>query len=167
MATSQPRKWVVEGLDFDKLTASRVAWEAWEFTLEAPGRVKVNNAAYGYLKADHSYTVLVEERDGLVVPSECECPADTHGESDCKHKVALATVGGPTVLEVAVNVEGAASASPARKPESRRDTISVNTGTRDSHSEETQCPHGNPGCEGPTSSDLPCFDCFDPDMEVK
>lgn len=64
--------------------------------------MRVTNASYGYLKEDHSYLVGVEERGGRALPAECECPADIHYKKDCKHTVALATVGGPTVLNAAI-----------------------------------------------------------------
>lgn len=98
------QKTVVEHLTFGAKTAKRVTWESWEFTVVGPAQVLVTNASYGYLKDEHSYVVTVEEReeDGVVLPRECECPADRYNEEyDCKHKVALAAVGGPTVLEAA------------------------------------------------------------------
>lgn len=74
----------------------------------------MTNAAYGFEKDDHSYLVGVDDRDGLLVPAECQCKSDRFREGyDCKHKVALATIGGPVVLEAAadyrtrsVNTEG-------------------------------------------------------------
>jgi hypothetical protein len=96
------QKSAVSSLRFGKKTAKRVAWEAWEFTVVDPGRVRVTNASYGVEKEKHSYVVTVEESDGRPVPTECECPADRWSEDyDCKHKVALATVGGPVVLQAA------------------------------------------------------------------
>ena len=66
--------------------------------------VRVTNAFYGFEKADHSYLVGVEDCDGVLVPAECECPADKYNEDyDCKHKVALASVSGSVVLEASVN----------------------------------------------------------------
>lgn len=60
------------------------------------------NASSGFEKADRTSTVGVEEWGGLAAPAECDCPADTYRkEYDCRYKVALATVGGPTVLEAA------------------------------------------------------------------
>lgn len=95
-------------LSFGAKTSKRVSWEAWEFTVVGPHQIRVTNASYGYLKDDHSYPVGVEVRDGLALPAECDCPADKYrDEYDCKQKVALATVGGPTVLEAAVNFENA------------------------------------------------------------
>ena len=43
----------------------------------------------------------VEDCDRLLVPAECECSADR--EYDCRDKVALATIGGPVVLQTAVD----------------------------------------------------------------
>ncbi|ELZ92884.1 hypothetical protein C440_12224 [Haloferax mucosum ATCC BAA-1512] len=101
---STAKKSIVTELNFGAKTSKRVSWESWEFAVEAPHLVRVTNASYGFEKADHSYLVGVEDRDGVLVPAECECPADKYNEEyDCKHKVALATVGGPVVLEAAVN----------------------------------------------------------------
>lgn len=103
-STTTADKRIVEELNYGSKTAKRVGWEAWEFAVEAPHLVRVTNASYGYEKDDHSYLVGVEDRDGLLVPAECECPADKYNEEyDCKHKVALATIGGPVVLQTAVD----------------------------------------------------------------
>jgi hypothetical protein len=102
---SSDQKRIVEALDFTAKTAKRVTWEAWEFTVVGPHQVEVTNASYGFLKDDHSYVVGVAERDGVALPVECECPADLHSDRDCKHKIALATVGGPTVLNAADDCE--------------------------------------------------------------
>ncbi|MFC4450930.1 SWIM zinc finger family protein [Halorussus aquaticus] len=37
------------------------------------------------------------------MPAECECPADVQHGPDCKHKIALATVGGLVVFKASVN----------------------------------------------------------------
>lgn len=77
---------------------------AWSFRSVGPLQVEVVNESYGYLKDEHTYTVAVEERDGIVVPGECECPADRyHEEYGCKHKGALATVGGTVGGTVVLN----------------------------------------------------------------
>lgn len=124
------KKSAVQCLNFGAKTARRVTWESWEFTIVGPNQVRVTNASYGFLKDDHSYVVTVEERDGVVVPAACDCPADEHIEEvDCKHKVALATVGGPTVLRTATKAEAV-------------------------------CPNGDTQCGGPEGDDLPCFACF-------
>jgi len=90
---------VVESLSFGQKTEKRVRWESWSFTVVGEGRVEVINESYGFERDEHKYVVSVEERDGLFVPIECECPAD---EYDCKHKVAVAVVGGPVVLSAAM-----------------------------------------------------------------
>ena len=103
--TTAADKSIVDQLEFGAKTAKRAGWEAWEFTIVGPHQVEVTNASYGCDKKDHSYTVGIDNRAGIPVPAECECPADLHRESDCKHKVALATVGGPVVLNAAVDYE--------------------------------------------------------------
>lgn len=92
---------IVQQLDFSPKTAKRVASEAWSFTVVAPFQVLVTNESYGNLKDEHSYTVTIRERGDYLVPHACECPADTHGEQACKHRVSLAVIGGPVVLEAA------------------------------------------------------------------
>lgn len=99
-------KRIVQQLKFDATTAKRVGWERFEFTLVAPRQVKVINASYGFEKEDHAYVVGVEKRGGVPVPAECECKADRYNDDhDCKHKVALATIGGITVLNAATEFE--------------------------------------------------------------
>lgn len=95
---------IAKGLDFNAITAKRVAWGDWEFTVVAPFTVEVANASYGFLKDEHTYRVTVDD-DG--VPESCNCPGFEHhfgpkGMAD-KHMVALATVAGPVVIEVARN----------------------------------------------------------------
>jgi len=102
------QKSVVAQLNFGAKTAKRVGWESWEFTVVGPYEVEVTNASYGYLKDDHSYRVMVAEAEAGTVPAVCDCPADQYSEHyDCKHKVALAAVGGPTVLNAAVDFDPA------------------------------------------------------------
>ena len=103
------KRTALEHLDYTPRTLKRVEWESWEFTVIGPHLIEVTNASYGFEKHDHSYTVGVAVRDGVAVPSECECPADIHHDSDCKHKTALAIVGGPTVLNAAVNFDAPTS----------------------------------------------------------
>jgi len=135
MATTSPtrqNRTALEHLDYTPRTLKRVEWESWEFTVIGPHLIEVTNASYGFEKDDHSYTVGVAVRDGVAVPSECECPADIHHDTDCKHKTALAIVGGPTVLNAAVDFEGS---SPV---------LGVAT-------------DGGCECDG---HPLPCFDCY-------
>ena len=104
------QKRIVDRLGFGGMTAKRVAWGDWEFTVVAPGVVAVVNAAWGPEQATHTYhvTVAPDEHDPtLFVPQECECPADDWRKAyDCKHKVALAVCGGPVVLGAAVAFTG-------------------------------------------------------------
>jgi hypothetical protein len=95
-------KRIVNQLSFGAKTAKRVTWEAWEFEIVAPYQIRVTNASYGIEKDDHQYTVTVEKQDGVLVPVECECPADQYNEDyACKHRVAVATIGGPVMLDAA------------------------------------------------------------------
>lgn len=131
----------VEHLDFGGKTAKRVGWEAFEFSVDGPHQVRVTNAAYGFLKEEHSYTVGVAVVDGQALPAECNCPADVHREPDCKHKVALATVGGPTVLNAAVGLESP-TANETDSPETMADSLRTDGGC--------ECDKG----------DFPCFECY-------
>jgi hypothetical protein len=141
----------VKHLNFGKKTALRVSWEMWSFRIAGPHQVEVCNESYGYLKDDHKYTVGVEVRDGLAVPAECDCPADLFGDDyDCKHKVALATVGGPTVLNAAVNYESSTKETPSDL-ETMADKLRADGGDRDQQEANEKC-----GC----TSDFPCADCF-------
>jgi len=137
MATieSSRQKSAVEYLNFGAKTSKRVTWESWEFTIEAPHLVRVTNASYGCEKDNHSYLVGVEDRDGVLVPAECECPADMYNEEyDCKHKVALAAVGGAVVLDAAA----------AFSHQSTEGDESILAGE----------------CDCTTLSDLPCWPCY-------
>ena len=139
---SAEKRIALDHLNYGKKTAQRAAWEAWEFTVTGPGEIEVTNASYGYLKDRHSYAVKVAQAGGLAVPQTCECRADQYNELyDCKHKVALATIGGPTVLDAALAV---ASVPPADKPPRETD----NDGLR---------PDGGCNCDG---RDFPCFECY-------
>ncbi|WP_218962307.1 SWIM zinc finger family protein [Halorubrum persicum] len=166
--TSASEKRIVEQLDFGPKTAKRVAWETWELTVVGPYQVEVTNASYGFEKDDHAYVVGVDERDGVPVPAECECPADVHRERDCKHKVALATVGGPVVLNAALAFENDAAPSSDGLPDSATtgaDALKTDGGIAAvaSQSDESAdtCPNGDERCPGPDGDDLPCFDCFE------
>jgi len=144
----------VEHLSFGKKTALRVSWEAWSFRIVGPHQVEVCNESYGYLKDDHKYTVGVEVRDGLAVPVECDCPADLYNDDyDCKHKVALATVGGPTVLNAAVNYE-----SPAKETSSELETMADKLkadGGLPAEPRESQ----ESDCDCSQLDGFPCFSC--------
>ncbi|WP_233255291.1 HNH endonuclease [Haloplanus rallus] len=62
----------------------------------------MTNESYEVEKDAHAYVVAVEDVGGVIVLRECECPADRFRDDyDCKHKVALATIGGQVVMEAA------------------------------------------------------------------
>lgn len=154
-------KTVVDQLDFGTKTAKRVGWEAFEFTLVGLHQVEVVNASYGFEKGEHTYTVGVERRDGVPVPIECGCPADLHRDADCKHKVALATVGGSTVMEAALEFEG--STEPARDtpfPSSNVEDITTVADKIETDGGPQTCPNGNVHCNGSAGETLSCFSCY-------
>jgi hypothetical protein len=164
---STAEKRIVEQLDFGPKTAKRVTWEAWEFIVVGPHQVEVTNASYGFEKDDHAYVVGVDERDSVAVPAECECPADLHREPDCKHKLAVATVGGSTVLQAAVAFESpapASSDSPTDGATTAADMLQTDGGTvaveAPAKGADT-CPNGEEWCPGPDAEELPCFECFE------
>jgi len=157
-------KSIVEQLDFDAKTAKRVGWEAWEFAIAGPHQVEVTNASYGFLKEDHQYVVGIEKRGGVPIPAECDCPADVHREPDCKHIVALASVGGPTVLNAVVNCEAEPPAFPVTDLEqvtTGTDKLQTDGGAVAADDEPDTCPNGDSRCDGPEGEPLPCFDCFE------
>ena len=163
------QKPVVAYLNIGPKTAKRVAWEDWSFTVVGPFQIEVTNESYGHLKDEHTYRVTVEERDDVIVPAECECPADRfRDEYDCKHKVALAAIGGPLVLEAARDYQPASE--PTTAPErvtTAADKLRTDGGEVDAvaegggrrRSETDSCPHGQDGCDGP-EDELPCFACW-------
>ena len=150
--TGTTEKSIVDQLDFSAKTARRVTWEEWEFTVVGPHQVEVTNASYGYLKDDHSYLVGIEVRGGRALPVECQCPADIHHDQDCKHKVALAAIGGQTVLNAAVQYE---TPETTDKPEVKTvaDKLRGDGGVvAPSNPTEDDCD-----CE--RLSDFPCWPC--------
>jgi hypothetical protein len=160
-------KRIVEQLNFGAKTAKRTGWEVWEFCIAGPHQVEVTNASYGFEKDDHAYVVGIEKRDGVPVPAECECPADKYNEDyDCKHKVALATVGGTTVLNAAVEFENTAPglSRPNRDVvTTAADKLQTDGGTATVSEDSDTCPNGDARCDGPDGEGLPCFDCFEVD----
>lgn len=162
---SSSEKRIVEQLSFGAKTSKRVVWEAWDFTVEGPYQVRVTNASWGFQKDDHSYVVGVKERDGLVMPAECGCKADRFREEyDCKHKVALATVGGPTVLNAATAFEDTATTLSDSSPQNvttAKEKLHTDGGTVTTDDESETCPNGDAQCDGPEGDGLPCFACYE------
>lgn len=141
---------IVDQLDFTARSSKRVSWEAWEFVIPAPFQVEVTNASYGYLKDEHRYTVGIDERDGTLVPSECDCPSDLHREEDCKHKLAVATIAGPPVLEAA---RTATTGQNREEPRTATETVA----------EKLRADGGTISFEEPCACEddpEPCVDCY-------
>ncbi|MDB9249299.1 SWIM zinc finger domain-containing protein [Halorubrum ezzemoulense] len=147
---------VLEQLAFDTKTAKRVAWSDWAFTIVAPFEIEVQNLSYGHLADDHTYRVMIDEQG---VPVSCTCPGFEyhHGPNGRvgKHMLAVATVGGPTLLEAA------RAFSPSHGPTGATETTTASKklkadGGRSlaENSINTECIE----CAG--LSDLPCFDCY-------
>lgn len=159
------KRTAVDQLSFGAKTSKRVGWEAFEFSVEAPYLVRVTNASYGFEKGDHSYLVGVEDRDGVPVPAECECKADRYNDDyDCKHKVALATVGGPVVLQAAADLDNSAArlSEPATNSVTTgADKLQTDGGTATVADDSDTCPNGDGRCDGPDGAGLPCFNCFE------
>ncbi|QSG11815.1 SWIM family zinc finger [Halapricum desulfuricans] len=95
-------------MNFDTKTAKRVAWSEWEFTIVGPFEIEVCNASYGFKKRDHVYRVMIDEQ-GEPVSCTCKGFKHYHGPNDRvgKHMLAVAAVGGPTVLNAAVDFDPA------------------------------------------------------------
>lgn len=165
MATTQTngqKRTAVEHLNFGAKTAKRVAFEAWSFTVVGPNELEVRNESYGDFAADHTYVVSVEERDDVVVPVACECPADEYNDDyACKHRVAAATVSGSTVLRAAIKRRSAVRPSSDSNSMRSREELKADGGatTQDSTHQEA-CPNGDPMCDGPDGDGLPCFPCY-------
>ena len=155
-------KSIVNELNFGEKTSKRVTWEAWEFTVLEKGEIQVTNASWGSESGDHSYSVTIEEIDGQPRPTECGCKADEYREEyDCKHKVALASIGGSLVLQAALSrktptVDVEDQFNPHSYEVPRADGGIV----QESQIEQDTCPNGDPQCDGPEGDDLPCFQCY-------
>jgi hypothetical protein len=179
---STAEKRIVGQLSFGAKTSKRAGWAAWEFTITGPHQVEVTNASWGFEKDDHRYTVGIEERDGVPVPAECGCPADQYNDDyDCKHKVALATVGGETVLNAATEFENSApplSQSDAESATTAADKLRTDGGivkASDDGEVLTDEESADKGQERPDDCDcgdwnqglgLACWPCYREGLEV-
>jgi len=147
MATNESsrQKSAVEYLNFGPKTAKRVTWENWSFRLIGPLQVLVTNESYGVEKDAHAYVVAVEDVGGVIVPRECECPADRFRDDyACKHRIAL-SLAPPVVMEAAA----------AFSEKSLEETTSVEpTRVADGGHPETE------PCECKELGELPCWSCY-------
>lgn len=147
-------KSIVDKLNFGRKTARRVFWEAFEFTVIGPQRVRVTNASYGHLADEHAYVVDVEQQGDTSVPARCECPADEYNEEyDCKHKVALASKGGPVVLDAAI----------AYEPDGKAVTLETDEKAR----ADGGVPVEKEDCDCGSLGDLPCWSCYQKQNECE
>jgi hypothetical protein len=159
--TQTAEKRIVNQLQFDADTARRVGWENFEFKIIGTNLVEVTNASYGSEKEDHAYTVGIDSREDDPVPVDCSCPADTHREPDCKHKLALATVGGTTVLQAAVDFRERSPDSSVNDSQDEPE-LKADGGFTEGREIQETCPNGDPNCHGPDADELPCFGCYSP-----
>lgn len=99
---------IVATLDLDAQTIKRTQWTAWSFTVTGPFTIRVTNESWGAEAADHAYDVTIAEtREGIYAPIACSCPAAMYHSGACKHRAAVAIVGGPKLIGDAVTAETA------------------------------------------------------------
>ena len=156
-------KSIVNELNFGAKTSKRVGWEAWDFTVVGPHQVEVTNASWGFQKEDHSYVVGIDERDGVPIPAECECKADLYNEEySCKHRVACATVGGPVVLQAAVDYSTPRGDASKTDMETLEDKLRADGGITEDAVENTQTLNAanQNECDcGKLADNFPCWAC--------
>jgi hypothetical protein len=155
------KRTVVDQLSFDTKTAKRVAYSQWEFTIVGPYEIEVCNASYGYLKDEHAYRVMIDEAG---IPVSCTCKGFKHYHSPNgrvgKHMLAVATVGGRTLLGAAREFSPQSTPAGKTDTETVAEKLKTDGGAMTTETEPDTCQNGEPYCDGPESDDLPCFDCF-------
>ena len=146
---------VFEQLAFDTKTAKRVAWSEWAFKIVAPFEIEVRNLSYGHFADDHVYRVMVDEQG---VPISCTCPGfkHYHGPNDRvgKHMLAVATVGGPTLLEAA------RAFSPDNEPTASTGTTTLSEKLKPDGGQEVENTTNTECTECAGLSGLACFSCY-------
>lgn len=152
----------LEHLDFSSRTRKRAEWEAFEFAVVGPYQVRVTNASYGKDKHEHAYVVGIEDRDGVLVPAECECPADIHGDRDCKHRLSIVIRGGSLIMSAAAAYEPPTGTGATPKVETVADKLRPDGGALPGPvpvepPEPTPADDKGCWCE---AHDMPCFDCY-------
>lgn len=162
------KKRIVKQLFFGQKTAKRVTWEGWEFQVIGPQQIEVTNASYGCEKAEHQYIVIVEDRNGIFVPDKCECPADQYNDNyACKHRVAVATVGGSIVIGAAMAYTSDKSSQ--SEPTTTADKIGTDGGTDITPDTADHVAGDSDAVDRPDDCDcasfitdhgLPCWACY-------
>ena len=147
---------VLEKLAFDTKTVKRVAWSEWSFTIVAPFEIEVQNLSYGHLVDDHTYRVMIDEQG---VPVSCTCPGfEYHHEPSGrvgKHMLAVATMGGSTLLEAA------RAFSQDHEPTGAAETTTVSEKLKADGGRSLADDSTNTKCtECAGLSDLPCWNCY-------
>lgn len=102
------------------------------------------------------------------MPDKCECPADQYNdEYSCKHRVAVATIGGPVVLGAAMAYTSDESGQPEPTTMAHKNRTDGGTDVRidpDDHVAGESDAVGRPeDCEcAPFMADhgLPCWPCY-------
>jgi len=154
-------KSIVAELDFDRKTSKRVAYSEWEFTIVAPFEIEVRNASYGPFDDDHTYRVMLDEK-GIPVSCTCKGFKHYHGPNGRvgKHMLAVAAIGGPTLLNATRAFPPSTTPSGSPETETIADRLKPDGGSPEADTEPETCPNGNTRCDGPDGDDLPCFECY-------
>jgi hypothetical protein len=159
-AKTADKSTVLDSLAYDTKTAKRVAYSQWEFTIVGPFEIEVCNASYGYLKDEHIYRVMIDEAG---IPVSCTCKGFKHYHSPNgrvgKHMLAVATVGGQTLLEAAREFSPQSTPSGETDTETVAEKLKADGGVLKVDSEPDTCPSGLDFCDGPDGDILPCFPC--------
>ena len=104
---------------------------------------------------------MIDETD---IPVSCICKGFKHYHSPNggvgKHMLAVATVGGETLLEAAGEFSPHSTPSGEIDTETVAEKLKSDGGTVAAETESETCPDREPYCDGPESDNLPCFDCF-------
>jgi len=155
------QKSTVAELEFDNNTSKRVAYSEWEFTIVAPFEIEVRNATYGPFEDEHTYRVMIDERG---IPVSCTCPGFKHHHGPNgrvgKHMLAVAAIGGPTLLDAAAAFSPHTTPSGDPETETIADRSESDGGSPTAETEPETCPNGNARCDGPDGDGLSCFDCY-------
>lgn len=158
---TEEKRTAIEQLSFDRKTSKRVAYSEWEFTVVAPFEIEVCNASFGHLKDEHTYRVMIDDQG---IPVSCTCPGFQHyhgpNGNAGKHMLAVAAIGGQTLLDAAVNFPPHSTPSGETVTTPMTEKLKPDGGSSEASTEPEPCPNGTPRCKGPESDELPCFACY-------
>ena len=159
-AKTADKSTVLDSLAYDTKTAKRVAYSQWEFTIVGPYEIEVCNASYGYLKEEHTYRVMIDE-EGVPVSCTCKGFKHYHGPNGRvgKHMLAVATVGGRTLLDAARDFSLHSTPSDDDSTTTAAEKLKADGGITTTDPKPDTCPNGYTLCDGPDGDVLPCFLC--------